>query len=184
MAVLTDFQTRWRVRAGYPLALAYLWLAAPTRVSVAIGAGVAVAGLLVRGAAAGYLRKGEALAACGPYARTRNPLYFGSALLATGFAVASHSWIAAALVAAYFLGFYPAVMQREERELRAKYGREFDEYAARVPLFWPRIRSAKTPPGSPARFSWRLYCRNREYQAALGFLVALALVVMRMFWRG
>jgi protein-S-isoprenylcysteine O-methyltransferase Ste14 len=184
MAMPGDFWTRWRVRAGYPLALVYIWLATPAAGAVALGAGVAVAGLIVRGAAAGYLRKGEALAMSGPYARTRNPLYFGSALLAAGFAVASLSWMAAALVAAYFLGFYPAVMRREEEDLRERYRREFDEYAAHVPLFWPRLSAFVTPAGSEARFSWAQYRRNREYQAALGFLFALALVVMRMFWRG
>ncbi len=175
------FWSRWRVRAGYPLAAIYFWLAAPTRISLVAGALVAAGGLVVRGAAAGHLRKHEALATSGPYAWTRNPLYFGSALLAAGFAIAGHSWPAAALLAGYFLLFYPAVMRREEEELRAHYGRAFEEYAARVPLFWPRILRAAT---NPARFSWAQYRRNREYQALLGFLASLLLLWMRMRWRG
>jgi protein-S-isoprenylcysteine O-methyltransferase Ste14 len=178
-----SFWTHWRVRTGYFVALAYLWLAAPSPRAIAAGGAVAFLGLIVRAAAAGHLRKGEALATSGPYAHTRNPLYLGSALLAAGFAIASHSWLAAALVIAYFALFYSMVMRREAGELRGRYGHSFEEYAARVPLFLPRIMPA--PGGDPAvRFSWALYRRNREYQAALGYLVGIALLVVRMLWRG
>ena len=173
---------RWRVRTGYLVAVVYLWLADPTLRAIAGGVAVAIFGLIVRGAAAGHLRKGEALATSGPYARSRNPLYFGSALLAAGFAIAAHSWIAAAVVAAYFLLFYPAVMRREEAELRARFSRAFEDYAALVPLFWPRITAAATR-DRDARFSWGLYRRNREYRAALGFLASLGVVVLRMILR-
>ncbi len=168
---------RWRVRAGYPVALACWLLARPTAESLLVGAGLAGLGLLLRGAAAGYLRKGERLATSGPYAFTRNPLYLGSALLAAGFAVASHSWIAAAILAAYFALFYSAVMRREEQELRVRYGATFDDYAARVPLFWPRWTSTtKSSIAGGTAFSWAVYRRNREYQALLGFLAGLALL--------
>jgi hypothetical protein len=175
-----NWVSRWRVRAGYPLAIVFLLLAHPTAPVLLAGTAVAALGLLVRGAAAGHLHKHEQLAISGPYALTRNPLYFGSALLAAGFVIASASWIPAALVAAYFLAFYPAVMRREETELRARYGAAFEEYARRVPLFWPRFgRSAER--GS-ARFSWAQYRRNREYQAALGALVGMALLATKPFW--
>ena len=99
---------------GYPVGLLCIFLARPTLWSVAVGAVIALIGLLVRAAAAGHLRRAKALADTGPYARTRNPLYFGSALLGAGFLVASHSLFAAILLAAYFAVFYPTVMRREE----------------------------------------------------------------------
>ena len=173
--------TRWRVRAGYPVALAYLWFASPTWRSIAVGGAIAALGLVVRALAAGHLRKWEGLTTSGPYACTRNPLYFGSAFLAVGFAVAGHSWIGVVLIAGYFAAFYPAVIKREEAELRALYGRAYEDYAARVPLFFPRI-----PRESPApleQFSWSLYRRNREYQAALGFLFGIVVLIVRMYWR-
>jgi len=176
-----EFWMRWRVRLGYPLALACFLLARPTRVSLAIGAGIGGLGLVLRADAAGHLRKHEQLATSGPYAYTRNPLYLGSALLAAGFLVASRSWIAAAMLVPYFVLFYLAVMRREEQELRALYGSALDDYAARVPLFWPRLISAGA---SGVRFSWALYGRNREYQAALGYLVGVALFWLKMYWRG
>ncbi len=75
------------------------------------GVGIAICGLLLRGFAAGHLRKHQQLATSGPYAFTRNPLYLGSVLLAAGFSVASHSWISALLLAAYLAIFYPVVIR-------------------------------------------------------------------------
>ncbi len=132
-----SFFSRWRVRAGYPLAILFLYLASPTPSAIAIGAAIAAIGLVVRGAAAGHLRKLETLTTSGPYAWMRNPLYFGSALLAAGFAVAGHSPWAALVLVAYFGIFYPVVMKKEEGELRERYGAAFIEYAKRVPLFFP-----------------------------------------------
>ncbi len=177
-----ELLTRWRAPLGYPVALVCLWLAQPAPQWLAIGAGVAGVGLLLRGAAAGHLHKHEQLAMSGPYAYTRNPLYLGSALLAAGFLVASRSWAVAAILAVYFAVFYPAVVRREEQELRSLYGSAFDGYAARVPLFWPR-RTGSRAAGSQ-RFSWAVYRRNREYRAALGFLAGMALLWLRMRWRG
>jgi len=175
-----SFLVRWRVPVGYPLAVICFWLARPTVASLITGGGIAVIGLAVRGVAAGHLRKGEGLATSGPYRRTRNPLYFGSAILAVGFAVAAHSWTVMALILVYMFAFYPAVIRREEIELFARYGAEFEEFSQRVPAFWPRI----TPASPPAQgFSLALYQRNREYQAALGTMVALALLVLRMWFR-
>lgn len=172
---------RWRVRAAYPVALVCFWLARPTPRSLAWGATIAALGLALRAAAAGHLLKHQQLATSGPYAYTRNPLYLGSALLAAGFLVAGRSWLAAAILAAYFAVFYPAVMWREEQELLVQYGRAFQDYAARVPLFWPRLGRDVA---SGARFSWDLYRRNREYQAGLGYLAGIALLCLRMYLRG
>lgn len=174
---------RWRVRVGYPLALVVFWLAKPTLKSIAWGAAIGAVGLLVRGLTAGHLRKHEALATTGPYAYTRNPLYLGSAILAGGLAVACRSWPAAALVAVYFSVFYIAVMRREERELRKQYGAAFEEYAARVPLFFPVLRKAAEPAASVRRFSWQQYARNREYQAAIGLVLVLAVLSLLRYWQ-
>jgi protein-S-isoprenylcysteine O-methyltransferase Ste14 len=166
---------------GFPLAAVCLWLARPSAESVLVGALFALAGLGVRAAAAGHLRKGETVAMSGPYARTRNPLYFGSALLAAGFVAASRSWIVAALVAAYYLAMYPFLMRREERELRARFGGVFDEYARRVPLFLPRLRRESGAGGT--QFSWSRYARNREYQTAMGTAALLLGLWALSLWR-
>ena len=172
-----EFWARWRVRLGYALALVYVWLAAPTVTSIEVGAVYVAAGLLLRGFSAGHLRKQESLATTGPYDWTRNPLYLGSAVLACGFLVAGRSIVAAFLVAAYFLLIYPPVMRREERELRARFGAAFDDYAARVPLFLPRPAAVKQDGNG---FQWKSYMRNREFNATIGSAVGFVLLWLKM----
>jgi len=172
---------RWRAPIGYPTAALCLWLARPTFRSIFIGSAVAILGLLVRAAAAGHLRKRESLAHTGPYARMRNPLYFGSALIAAGFALAARSWFAAALLALYFCVFYAQVMRREEAELREQYGEAFDDYAASVPLFWPKLRVKTSANSTP--FSFAQYARNREYHAAIGAALMIAVLSILAAWR-
>jgi len=187
MTVQRRFWMRWRVRLGYPVALVYWLLATPSPRWILIGGMVAALGLMVRASAAGYLRKSEDLAMSGPYARTRNPLYFGSALIAAGFSMAGFSWPGGAAVMLYFCVFYYAVMRNEEEELRERYGQAFDNYAARVPLFFPRLADSKMGTEATAQrakeFSWRQYRRNREYQALIGMIAGLVALWLRMLLR-
>jgi protein-S-isoprenylcysteine O-methyltransferase Ste14 len=166
---------------GYPVGIAAFWFARPQMKWLLSGAGIAILGLLLRGYAAGHLRKHKQLAVSGPYAFTRNPLYLGSVLLAAGFSVASHSWISTLLLAAYLAIFYPVVIRREQAELHTLYGAAFVEYASKVPAFWPRLSPAMA---STERFSWPLYRLNREYEAAVGLAVAMAILLILMVWRG
>jgi protein-S-isoprenylcysteine O-methyltransferase Ste14 len=176
----TNFWIRWRVRTGYLVGIAAFWFAKPTLTWLICGVSIAIAGLILRGYAAGHLRKHQQLATSGPYAFTRNPLYLGSILLAAGFCVASHSWISTVLLATYLAVFYPAVIRREQAELEAHYGAPFVEYASRVPAFWPRLSPAMP---SKEHFSWTLYRQNREYEAGIGLAVATAILVILMLWR-
>ena len=175
------FFARWRVRLGYPLAIVALALARPTPRSIVGGAILGAIGLLVRALAAGHLHKQEILTVSGPYAYTRNPLYLGSAILMLGTAVATYSWPSALILCVYFGLFYSVVMRREEQELRAQHGAAFDEYARAVPLFIPRFTPAKLPASGAGSFSFAQYKKNREYRAAIGFL--LLLVVLVVIWR-
>ena len=176
-----DFFARWRVRIGYLLAIVVLLFSRPEPRSILLGACVGLLGLAVRAYAAGYLHKQAVLTTTGPYAHTRNPLYFGSSMLALGAAIAMNSWLSAALLLIYFALVYTLVMRREEIELRGHHGAEFDAYAKSVPLFFPRLSASKQLAATAGAFSWAQYRKNHEYQAALGLLfLLLALVVI---WR-
>jgi protein-S-isoprenylcysteine O-methyltransferase Ste14 len=181
MSTAGNFFVRWRVRLGYPLAIAVLWFSQPTPRSILPGALVGFAGLLVRAYAAGYLHKQEVLTVTGPYAYTRNPLYLGSAVLALGAAIATRSWISAAILMVYFAVFYSVVMQREANELHRRHGTSFEEYARAVPLFIPRLTPAKLPGDSVGSFSFVQFKKNHEWQAGLGFLFLL--LVLLVIWR-
>lgn len=177
---LLDFFARWRVRIGYVLTVVVLWFSQPQPRSILIGACVGLVGLAIRAYAAGYLQKQAVLTTTGPYARTRNPLYFGSSILALGAAAAMNSWWSAGLLLVYFALVYFFVMRREEMELRGHHGAEFDAYAQSVPLFFPKLTPGKSASDVDS-FSWLRYRKNHEYQAALGFL--LLLIALLVIWR-
>jgi protein-S-isoprenylcysteine O-methyltransferase Ste14 len=175
------FFARWRVRLSYPCAIFVLLFAHPTPHSILWGAPIGLLGLFVRARAAGHLHKQEVLTATGPYAYTRNPLYLGSAILTIAAAIATHSWISAAILCIYFALFYSIVMRREEAELRQHHGAAFDEYAHSVPLFFPRLTPAVLSFAGAGSFSFAQYKKNHEYQAAIGFLLLLA-VLLLIWW--
>jgi protein-S-isoprenylcysteine O-methyltransferase Ste14 len=177
----SDFFARFRVRLGYLLAIVVLFLARPTLASILLGAVVGLFGLAIRACAAGHLHKQEVLTVTGPYAYTRNPLYFGSGFLTLSAALAMNSWIAATLLLLYFSLVYTFVMRREEKELCAKHADVFDRYASSVPLFFPRFRRQKQLGSPTGHFSWAQYRKNHEYQAAGGFF--LLLVLLLILWR-
>jgi protein-S-isoprenylcysteine O-methyltransferase Ste14 len=178
MSAATAFFTRWRVRLSYLLALAVFWFARPVPRMILLGGCIGTLGLLMRAYAAGCLHKQEMLTVFGPYAYTRNPLYFGSAILTAGLAIAAHSWISAALLLGYFALFYSMVMRNEEEELRRHFGAVYDDYAHAVPLFLPRLTPAPMAAEEGAAFSWAQYRKNREYQAAFGFVLIVGLLVL------
>ena len=182
MSKLAGLIARNRVRFSYPLAAALLLFARPTLRSILSGAFIGVYGLWIRAYAAGYLDKQRVLTVTGPYARTRNPLYFGSTILALGAAIAMHSLISAALLLLYFAVVYSVVMRREEDELRSQHGAAFDAYARAVPLFIPRLRPARISGASAGSFSFAQYRKNHEHQAAIGFLLLLAVLVALWRW--
>ena len=169
---------RIRVPLGFVFAAAYIWLARPTVVSIVIGGCVAFAGLCIRALASGHVEKNEVLATSGPYAHTRNPLYLGSIILAIGFLIAAKSWWLPVIAAAMLLAIYVPVIRSEEAFLRTRFP-EFDDYAAQVPRLFPRGRSYQRRPGS---FSWHLYWKHREYNAALGAGLMIIALVAKSLW--
>jgi len=169
---------RIRVPVGFAFAVLYIWLAHPTGKSLAIGTVFVTAGIAVRALASGHLKKNEELATSGPYAYTRNPLYFGSLILALGFAIAARNWWIAALLVLIFVTIYVPVIGAEEAFLRTKFP-EFAKYSAEVPRVIPCFRSPR--PYQPG-FSWGLYLKHREYNAAIGSVALLAALIAKLLW--
>src|SRR5262249_52747982 len=152
---------------GFLFAGVYLWLAHPAWSWIAAGSGFVIAGLAVRAAASGHIRKNRELTTTGPYAYTRNPLYLGSIMIAIGFVMAAHNlWIALG-AALMFVVIYLPVMRAEEKYLRSAFP-GYAEYAERVPRLLPRPTPyVASDAGRPA-YSRELYWRHREYNATLG----------------
>jgi hypothetical protein len=164
---------RIRVPLGFVAAAVYLWqlwLHKPQPAPILWSLALVLPGLLLRGYAAGYVKKNEELTITGPYAHVRNPLYLGSILIAAGFAVALMSWPFAVALAVFFLLIYVPVIASEERFLRDTF-LEFEWYCARVPRLIPRLTPVRSPdarPGSGGSFSFALYRNHREYNSAIG----------------
>jgi protein-S-isoprenylcysteine O-methyltransferase Ste14 len=169
---------RIRVPLGFIFAGIYVWLARPTKTSLVAGALVLVPGLVLRGLASGHVQKDKQLTTSGPYAYTRNPLYLGSLMLAAGFAIAARSWTIVAIMLAMFALIYIPVIAGEERYLRQTFP-DYDDYARRVPRILFRLR----PYGSlQSAYSSARYWKHREYQASIGCLVVLAVLVIKLLW--
>jgi protein-S-isoprenylcysteine O-methyltransferase Ste14 len=167
---------RLRVPLGFFIAAAVLYLATPTANSILIGVPIALVGAIFRAVAAGTIRKDAQLATSGPYAWTRNPLYFGSVLLTIGFAIMSWNVIAALLLIGPSAIVYPVVIRNEEAHLARLFPDEFRSYRSKVPAFFPRPRP------SELEFSFNRYIANREYNTALGFVAALLVFIAKWLY--
>ena len=169
---------RIRVPLGFVAAILFVWLARPTRTSLSVGALVMLPGLLLRGLASGHVQKDKQLTTSGPYAYTRNPLYLGSLMLASGFAIAARSWWIVAVMLLMFAVIYIPVIAGEERYLRQTFP-DYDDYSRHVPRMWPRL----SPYGSGhSAYSFARYWKHREYEASIGCVVVLAVLVVKLVW--
>lgn len=173
---------RWRVPLGFLCAAVFLFFARPTPLALAAGACISVFGLAIRAWAAGHIRKNAQLATSGPYAFTRNPLYFGSFLLGLGFTIASGRWPLALLFAALFIGIYLPTMRVEATTMAQLFGSDYETYRRAVPLFFPRLTPYRQGDSAAVRFDGALYLRYREYRAALGLIIAWGLLLIKTLY--
>ncbi len=171
----SDAVAKLRVPGGFVLVAAFIWLSKPTWISLAVGLPISILGLALRGWAAGHLEKNSTLAESGPYARVRNPLYIGTLTVAAGLVAASRRWELGLLFGAVFLLIYLPVVQLEEQHLRSLFP-AFDDYCRRVPQLAPKLFGVSR---GPKPFRWWLYKKNREYEAAGGFLAGVAILVVK-----
>jgi hypothetical protein len=145
---------RWVFRAGDPglhsLAARHFFRAVFT-----ISALLVAASAWVRTWGGAYLRSevvhdtavhSERLVADGPYRYVRNPLYFGSMLLATGMAFMASRAGAVILIVGNLL-IVLRLIGREEAALSAAQGENYGAYVKAVPRLWPAFRP-RLPLGS------------------------------------
>ncbi len=92
---------------------------------------------------AGY--KDNTLITQGPYSITRNPLYFFSLLGLLGIGFATETLTFPFIFLLFFALSYPRVIAAEEKKLRVLFGATYEEYAKRVPAFFPKISLLKEP---------------------------------------
>ncbi len=87
-----------------------------------------------------YMTKEEShLVTTGPYAYTRNPLYFSGTILLIGWTLLLRLTFFLILTM-LFLVMFGFAIKWEEKELAERFGEEYLLYKERVPLFFPRPR--------------------------------------------
>lgn len=93
------------------------------------------------------------LATTGLYARLRHPQYVGFLAVMIGFLL---QWptIPTLVMFPVLVGMYRRLAIAEEREVAARFGAAWDDYARRTPRFIPRLR-ATGPPATPSSRSPR-----------------------------
>ena len=176
----SEVAKRLRLPLGFTLGISYLIFARPTPLTLAVGGANALVGVIVRGWASGHISKNERLATTGPYAHTRNPLYFGSFLIAAGFAIAAH-WALLLLVVAFFVFIYAPTMQRERANILERFPEAYQAYAANVPAFVPRPTPWKAthPDDADGGFSLNLYMKHGEWKAGLTYVLVVGWLIYR-----
>jgi len=181
-ALWMRFAQKARVPAGTALGIIFLIFMHPSVRSLIIGGFFTLAGALARLWAAGHIEKRVRLTRSGPYAYTRNPLYFGSFLMAFGVILAGQGYWLLPFFALFFIGVYLPVMRAEEYDLGYAYGADFLEYARSAPLFFPkkpkRLEGLAETSGSQVRFSWLRVRKNREHRNLISLLAVEVILIL------
>ncbi len=168
---------RLRVSFGFITAILFVVFSQPSWRSLAAGIPIALFGALFRAWASGHLRKNAELAVSGPYAFTRNPLYFGSFLMAAGCAICGAGlWLGLWLMI-FFLAVYLPVMQAEATHMKALFGDAYESWATHVPLFIPRLTPYRN--GQIRRFDPRRFLHHREYRALIGLAIVIVILSLK-----
>jgi protein-S-isoprenylcysteine O-methyltransferase Ste14 len=165
---MTGRLARLRVPLGFLSAALAFVLARPVWWSWVAGFAVAALGEIVRIWAAGHIDKGREITRSGPYRFVRHPLYLGSSVIGTGFAIAAWSIPVALLCAAYLGVTIAAAVRTEEATLDARFDGAYSVY-----------RDGRLEPVR-RRFSWARVVANREYRAVLGLVAAFLLLAWRL----
>ncbi len=140
-------------------------------------------GSALRAWGAGHLVKNDELTTSGPYAHLRHPLYCGTILIATGFAVwAGGAWtlILLCLLWPWFaFRYYPRKEKSESIRLEAAHGERFVRYRREVSALRPSLRPWRGDPTAGPSVGWRWGCYDENNE--LGTFLAVALGVI-LFW--
>lgn len=170
----------------YMLGIAMLVFQPPRAECMLTALPLIFAGAALRAWGAGHLVKNDRLTTTGPYAHVRHPLYLGTILVSTGFAIWVGGWLAVGLLTFvwpwFALGYFPRKERSESARLEATYGDRFVRYRGAVPALWPRLwgwRDDRDSGGS-SRWAFERYADNNE----LGTMLALAFGAIVFWLRG
>jgi protein-S-isoprenylcysteine O-methyltransferase Ste14 len=108
----------------------------------------------------------------GAYSLVRNPLYLGNCLMYLGVVLFAQSLGLAVVFCLVLFLYYERIIAAEEAFLAGKFGTDYTDWAARTPVFIPRLTGWCAP---DMVFSWKSVIR-REHASVYAGIVALFLV--------
>jgi protein-S-isoprenylcysteine O-methyltransferase Ste14 len=165
-----------------PLTIVVLVLLLPLLEQRWLAAGfvVSMAGLAIQLWCFASLDKNSDLAARGPYALVRNPMYLGRFFIIGGFLLLlGQPWILLPYAVGYWL-YMDSRVGREEARLRQIFGESYARYCAQVRRFVPGLPA----PGQPVLvWSWKLFGQNHGWINAALTLVVWAAVAFWLHYR-
>ena len=108
------------------------------------GCTCAVIGALGRAWASLFIsgKKDQTLIHVGPYANSRNPLYFFSFIGSLGVGLGSETITIPTVIVILFVIYYKLVIKDEEKRLEELFGEEYRSYKAKTPCFFPKFNGA------------------------------------------
>lgn len=165
---------RFRSSIGTACLIAVLIIATPNARSISIGFFLIVLGMFFRGWSSGYIHKNEQLACRGPYALTRNPLYFGSFLIGSGIATAANNLPSTIIFMTYFLLFFPLLIIIERKRMKNLFPEQYAELARTSNLFIPKIKKIDS-----SNFNIAFYFKNKEYRVLYFSLIVIAVFIVK-----
>jgi protein-S-isoprenylcysteine O-methyltransferase Ste14 len=149
----------------------------------AICIAIAFAGLAIRAFTVGFVPAGtsgrnthsqiaETLNTTGLYSLTRNPLYFGNAVIYTGIALFTQNVYFVVVMILFLVIYLERIIATEEDFLTNRFPETYPAWAKDVPAFFPRLHGWKRP---ALGFSFRNVLR-REYSGFFAIIATLAIV--------
>ena len=136
----------------------------PNATVVTLGWSTLILGLVIRlwGTSAIAGRKGLQVVSDGPYALCRNPLYWGTFLIAISMTLFLQSGVFAVSLMPPVLLYLFAVVPAEERFLRHHLGRDYTNYCERTPRWWPKWSGRSLLRTTPASLvGWYAECHRQ-----------------------
>lgn len=122
----------------------------------------------------------EKLNVTGWYSVTRNPLYFANFLIWLGLSLVTiHSGVIV-LTCIFFWLIYRPIIMSEESYLTTKFGPEYEEWATKTPVFFPKWRHYNK---NPLPLSFKTILKN-EYPGICATLSCLFILILTKEIRG
>lgn len=116
----------------------------------------------------------------GPFSYVRNPLYLGNILIYLGVGFMSNAAFPYLQIAAlvFFVWQYTVIVGEEERFLRGKYGKDYDDFCANVPRFFPRFTAYRKDNVTQPKYNLKagLKSEGRTFQAIAAIMITIVLL--------